>query len=305
MNLVWLDDFLALAATGNFSRAADDRHSSQPAFSRRIRALEEWVGADLFDRSTQPARLTEVGEWFRGVAVELVARVARIPGEAKRVTEASSVTLRLASTHALSFTFLPRWLRGLESSMTLGPVQLVSDVLQSCEQLMLQSKVQFVLSHTHPKAPGALDADAYRSTRVGEDRLIPVSRPDERGNARHRLTDGQGADVPVLQYGQESGLGRIVRAVLGQRLERAAVTVVFTAHLASVLRTMVLDGRGLAWLPQTLIEDDLGEGRIVKAAGPDWEIPLGIRLYRERDLIGRAAEAFWASAAFGDDEAIR
>ena len=62
MNLIWLEDFLALAATGNFSRAAEERHSSQPAFSRRIRGLEEWVGADLFDRSTQPARLTEVGE---------------------------------------------------------------------------------------------------------------------------------------------------------------------------------------------------------------------------------------------------
>jgi len=62
MNLIWLDDFLALAATGNFSRAADDRHTSQPAFSRRIRALEEWIGADLFDRSSQPAQLTEVGQ---------------------------------------------------------------------------------------------------------------------------------------------------------------------------------------------------------------------------------------------------
>jgi DNA-binding transcriptional LysR family regulator len=51
MNLIWLEDFLALAATGNFSRAAEDRHSSQPAFSRRIRALEEWVGVDLFDRN--------------------------------------------------------------------------------------------------------------------------------------------------------------------------------------------------------------------------------------------------------------
>ena len=72
---IWLEDFLALASTGNFTRAAEDRHSSQPAFSRRIRALEEWIGASLVDRSTQPARLTEVGEWFRSVAAELVARV--------------------------------------------------------------------------------------------------------------------------------------------------------------------------------------------------------------------------------------
>ena len=65
MNLSWVEDFMALAATGNFSRAAEERHMTQPAFSRRIRALEEWLGAELFDRSSQPARLTEVGEWFR------------------------------------------------------------------------------------------------------------------------------------------------------------------------------------------------------------------------------------------------
>ena len=57
LNLSWLDDFLALVESGNFSRAAEERHMTQPAFSRRIRALEEWLGTELFDRSSQPARL--------------------------------------------------------------------------------------------------------------------------------------------------------------------------------------------------------------------------------------------------------
>ena len=48
MELIWLEDFLMLADTLNFSRAAELRHVTQPAFSRRIRALEGWVGADLF-----------------------------------------------------------------------------------------------------------------------------------------------------------------------------------------------------------------------------------------------------------------
>jgi len=277
MNLIWLEDFLALAATGNFSRAAEERHSSQPAFSRRIRGLEEWVGTALFDRSTQPARLTEVGEWFRGVAQELVARVARLPGEAKALAEVRSVTLRIASTHALSFTFLPGWLRDHESATALGPVQLMSDVLQRCEALMLESKVQFVLSHAHPKARGALDSDAFRSAQIGSDLLIAVSRPDAQGRPRHRLLDRADAKVPVLEYTRESGLGRIVRAVLGRRLASAAVQVVFTAHLASVLRTMVLDGKGLAWLPETLIRDDLSQGRLVPAAADAWHVPLEIR----------------------------
>ena len=295
MNLIWLDDFLALAATGNFSRAADDRHTSQPAFSRRIRALEAWIGADLFDRSSQPATLTEVGAWFAGVAQELNAKVARVPGDAKRIAEASSVILRIASTHALSFTFLPRWLRSFESHTTLGPVQLMSDVLQRCEALMLQSKVQFVLSHAHSQAPGALDAEPYRSARIGQDVLIAVSAPNERGDARHQLRTGGGA-VPVLWYTEESGLGRIVRAVLGRRLESLPVQVVFTAHLASVLRTMALDGRGIAWLPQTLVEDDIRQQRMVAVAIDDWTIPLDIKLYRDSELLGKAADAFWSIA---------
>lgn len=296
MNFTWLEDFLALAATGNFSRAAEDRHSSQPAFSRRIRALEEWVGAELFDRSSQPARLTEVGEWFAGVAHELITRVERVPGDARRVAEASSATLRIASTHALSFTFLPRWLRGLESQTTLGPVQLMSDVLQRCEALMLQGQVQFVLGHAHPQAQGALDAAPYRSARIGEDVLIAVSAPGAGGRPLHALKGPKGAAVPVLTYTEASGLGRIVRAVLDRRLEAFPVQVVFTAHLASVLRTMVLDGRGLAWLPQTLVQEDIDEGRLVAAAGSDWNVPLEIRLYRDRSVLGRAAEAFWRTA---------
>lgn len=298
LNFLWLNDFRTLVATGNFSRAAEERHVTQPAFGRRIRALEEWVGADLFDRSTQPTRLTEVGEWFRGVADELVVRIARVPGEARIVAEASAVTLRIAATHALSFTFLPRWLRGLESTMTLGPVQLVSDVLQRCEALMIQSKVQFVLSHAHPQAQGAMDDGAYLSALIGKDTLIPVSSPDAHGQPLFQLRTqtGSGESVPVLLYTQESGLGRIVRAVAGKQLESVAVRVAFTAHLASVLRTMALDGRGIAWLPETLVEEDLATGKLIAAADQDWNIPLEIRLYRERSAAGSAAEAFWQTA---------
>jgi DNA-binding transcriptional LysR family regulator len=295
MNLTWLEDFLALAASGNFSRAAEERARSQPAFSRRIRGLEEWIGAALIDRSSQPATLTEAGEWFRGAAEDLLARVARLPGEARRIHEAETQTLRIASTHALSFTFLPQWLRRLEATASLGQVQLMSDVLARCEALMLQSKVQFVLSHAHAKAPGALDADGCRCARVGQDVLLPVSQPDAAGQPRHALSGGEPA--ALLQYGDESGLGRILRTVLGRRLERASRQVVFTAQAASVLRTMALDGRGLAWLPETLVRDDIAAGRLVPAAGEEWNVPLEIRLYRERAPLGRVAEAFWRSAA--------
>src|ERR1700733_3333174 len=83
MELIWFEDYLALAETLNFSRAAEARHMTQPAFSRRIRALEEWVGAPLFDRAGQPVALTAAGRRFRPAADDLLRRLLRAREEAR------------------------------------------------------------------------------------------------------------------------------------------------------------------------------------------------------------------------------
>lgn len=292
MNLTWLEDFLALAGSGNFSRAASDRHMTQPAFSRRVRALEEWLGVALFDRSTHPVTLTETGQWFQPVAQDMLARVARVPDEARAVADASSATLRFASTHALSFTFLPAWLRGLESGAPMGPIQLVSDVMQQCEALMLQGRIQFLLCHWHAQVPGRLDPANHRSVTVGSDTLVPVSSPGKNGKPQHLLSSS-GKHAPILAYSSESGLGRIVRTLRSGALEKFRSEPVFTAHLASVLKTMALDGRGVAWLPLSLIAEELATGRLVAAGGPEWAIELDIRLFRSNAAAPPAAENFW------------
>ncbi|SHN37432.1 LysR family transcriptional regulator [Rhizobacter sp. OV335] len=300
MNLIWLDDFLTLAGSGSFSRAAQERHMTQPAFSRRVRALEDWLGVVLFDRSTQPATLTEAGEWFRAVAQELLTRVAGIPDQARAVADASSATLRIASTHALSFSFLPGWLRGLESRLVQGsgqgpgPVQLISDVMQQCEALMQQGRVQFLLCHAHEQVPSRLDPASHHWAVVGHDALLPVSAPDASGRPRHSLDGTGGKPVPLLEYSAESGIGRLVRALRGGALAEAHAQSALTAHLASVLKTMALDGRGVAWLPRSLIADDLAAGRLTAAGGAQWAIEVEIRLFRPRSPLPRAAERFWA-----------
>ena len=65
MDMKWVEDFLCLADTRSFSRSASERHSSQPAFSRRIRSLETWLGTTLVDRSCNPPTLTPAGHVFR------------------------------------------------------------------------------------------------------------------------------------------------------------------------------------------------------------------------------------------------
>jgi DNA-binding transcriptional LysR family regulator len=71
---------------------------------------------------------------------------------------------------------------------------------------------------------------------------------------------------------------------------------VFTAHLASVLKSMALEGRGLAWLPRSIIGEELATGRLQVAGPAHWRLPLEIRLYRDPAPLGAHAEAFWEAA---------
>ena len=75
MDATWLEDFIAVVREGGFSRAAGRRAISQPAFSRRIGCLEEWVGTPLFERAGRAVRLTDAGERFKPFAEEILRQL--------------------------------------------------------------------------------------------------------------------------------------------------------------------------------------------------------------------------------------
>ena len=61
MELKWLEDLVVLLEEKSFTRAAVRRHVTQPAFSRRIRLLEDWLGVGFVDRSTKPISIRPSG----------------------------------------------------------------------------------------------------------------------------------------------------------------------------------------------------------------------------------------------------
>jgi DNA-binding transcriptional LysR family regulator len=294
MELIWLEDFVALAETGNFSRAAENRHVTQPAFSRRVRALEDWVGTPLFDRATPGVTLTAAGQQFRTGADELIRRIIQLRRESREAGGQEAATLRFAATHALSFTFFPQWMRDLEAGTNMGPIRLISDSMQACEELMMHGEAQFLLCHHHAAAPSRFGAQ-FRSAVVGQDALAPFTAPNADGAPRWTLSDSAD-EVPYLAYSDESGLGRIIEA---QRFTDRAqgLRMVFSARLAASLMTMARDGRGVAWLPVSLAENEVAQGRLVRAGGEAWEAPVDIRVFRPTARQSPAAEAFWSELA--------
>jgi DNA-binding transcriptional LysR family regulator len=295
MEIDWLEDFLALVETAHFSRAAERRNRSQPAFSRRIQMLEAWIGAPLFNRDTHRIELTTAGEQWRPIAEDILRRVYVGREQVRDAALASGSTLKFASTHALSVIFFPDWFQKIEVEDRLGAsVSLTTDSMTSCEQKMIQGHAHFLLCHYHPAAPVSFKPNYFLSVTIGRDVLIPVSAPGRDGKKPlFALPASAEAPVPYLAYSDVSGMGRILSATLAVDGPPVWLTPAFTAHVATVLAMMARAGRGVAWLPLSLIAGDLETKTLMRAGGEQWDVPIDIRLYRPRARQNAVAEEFW------------
>ena len=102
MNFKLVEDFLSLATSQNFSRSAEERNVTQPAFSRRIQQLEVWVGVPLVDRSTYPTKLTEAGMRFREAAEESLSLIHDVRNELRDESKLNSNTVNFATPYTIS-----------------------------------------------------------------------------------------------------------------------------------------------------------------------------------------------------------
>ena len=290
MHLDWLEDFLTLAEERNFSRAAQRRNITQPAFGRRIRSLERWVGASLFARTTAGTALSPAGEQFQGYVQVSVRDLYRARAAALEVADQAASVLTFAATHALSFTFFPHW---VVQHAPHEPINLKSDSMQACERMMQRGEASFLLSHHHPLLPTSLDTRDFIRVEVGEDLLVPVCQPDETGAPRWKLGS---AAVPYLAYSAESGLGGILKADWASRNIAPPLEMVLQSRLAAALLSMAVDGHGVAWVPRSLAQSALTSGKVMLAAGNTYLTKIAIALVRPTISLSKVSEALWASA---------
>ena len=97
INLRQLQYFIAVAEELSFRRAALRLCITQPPLSRQIKALEERLGAELFDRSCRQITLTDAGERFLAQARGLVRHSDRMAKQFRTLTEPRT-ELRLGIT---------------------------------------------------------------------------------------------------------------------------------------------------------------------------------------------------------------
>lgn len=276
MELKWLDDYIALIETGTFSAAAERRHVSQPAFSRRIQMLEEWLGVTLVDRARKPLQLTPVAAENQAAFRNLVSGIYEFRAVLK-AEALSSGGITIAAQHSLAGSVLPALLERLHELDPEQNFRLRSENRAESVALLMRGEAQILVTYeTLQVGCGILPQLAQRHV-LGQDTMRFVANP---ALCKSLAGTQHGDPLPLLCFPPDSFFGHLVRArALPDLMQRRAVVVRCVSEFAMGLRELALSGLGAAWLPDSLIAGDLKLGRLLPVKQIGQAVPMDIVMY--------------------------
>jgi DNA-binding transcriptional LysR family regulator len=302
METKWLEDFVSLAETRSFSRSAQLRHVTQPAFSRRIQALEAWAGTDLVDRSSYPTHLTPAGQTLYAQALEMLQGLQTTRAMLRGHVTAGQGMIEFAVPHTLAFTFFPAWLSELREQF--GPIKsrLIALNVHDAVLRLVEGSCDLLIAYHNDAQPIALDPQRYEMVVLGQEWLSPWVAPSADGSALWSLPGQAAAPVPYLAYASGAYLAQVTELLQRHAPTPLHLDRVYETDMAEGLKVMALEGHGLAFLPTSAVRAELAAGRLVPAdeggLGP-LRMTLDIRAWRQKPgregarHVQGAAQALW------------
>lgn len=291
MESKWLEDFLLLMETGNFSRAAERRHMSQPAFSRRIQALEDWLGVSLVDRSRKPIAFTPLAIEYQTEIRTLLGNMYRVRSQ-MRAEESGANRIVFAAQHTLATEYVPRLIRHLEASDFHYSYRLHSANKSDCVSLLMQGLAHFLVCYETTTNKDRLNSATFDRLIVGHDRLRLVSSAVNYA-PMHDLVPGH--PLPMVTYPRDSFLGQVLwDERLPQLMRTTSINTICESALTLGVREMVIKGLGVAWLPESLISTDLEQGILLPLDSVSQACDLEIVIYTAQHSATAAVEQIWA-----------
>ncbi|MGY6410458.1 MAG: LysR family transcriptional regulator [Alkalilacustris sp.] len=263
MRLEWIEDILAVAEHGSFEAACKKRNVSQPAFSRRIRKIEDALGAALFDRSARPARLAPH-------VLDQLDRLRELSAGLRDLAQALRDTDRnrrrrvvIASQHAIAATSTPEII-GRYADLDCD-TRLRSANRDDCIAQVMTRRADIALIHDVAGAQEIPGADFLEIAHIGTETLIPVFSGDRLEMLNQRFLHGE---LPVIAYPSDVFLGQVQRRIIFPRLTRVGR---LRTRLETALTLAALEfarsGMGVAWIPEHLARADIRTAALVDLSG--------------------------------------
>lgn len=261
MELHQLRYFVAVAETGNFTRASERSHISQPSLSQQISKLESEIGHKLFHRLGRKAVLTEAGTTF----LERARRILfEVENAAKELSDHPS----------------------LERRITVGAVQtvmpyLITPFIALCREtqpnLLIDAREGFRSDLVRAVVEGDLDLAVVplpvKDHRVSIEPLLTeplllVTAKHHPFASRSEISIGDLAGETFVSLGDSSTLAAQIRVFFGDHNFEPRVG--YRCAQVATLKLFVAMGLGISILPQLArVQDDEGSLTYLRLTGSE------------------------------------
>lgn len=276
MNIKSLQYFITLAKCKNFTAAAQECNISQPAFSRRIKALESELGVELTVHNKKTFQLTSAGERLFLHANRLLKDFDDLKTTIQIENLTTNQTVTLAMMSAISMTQLGRFydkIMTLENDIFLR--LLVRNTYDGLELLKKQQTDLFMTYASDLWAPSA-DKNIYRYAKIGEEKIIPVCR---REFADYDLDSDD--VIPILDHNANTVFGISINRLL-EKKAKTNLNYLMDSDFSLCQYGILKQGHhAVCWLPLSMIQGDLDSGEFTHLGDGQWDLNFDIRLYAQ------------------------
>lgn len=285
MQVRWIEDFLALVESGSFSKAAKSRNISQPALSRHIQSLEEWLTTTLIHRNEQGVRLTNAGKIFLKFAKDMTESIYTMRSILSRENQSNDATIRFSVSHSLSMSYFPIFLNELKEKLGVSKTHVKAVNSNEGINDLTDDISDLLLIYHHPLLPIHINKSNYKYIVLKEELFAPFKK--------------QGSDIlqnekiPLLSYSNGTYLGLIQEAILLKINRHDIFEKTFDTEMSQSIKAMIKEGHGIGWLPVSCAEDEIEQNKLELITNKDWSTKVEIRMYGKKETLNDLIQEIW------------
>lgn len=146
---VWKKYVCEVYKERSFTKAAQNLYISQPSLSARIKKIEEIIGEPLFDRSTTPLQLTEVGKVYIEAAEEITQIEQRVENYINDLAGLKTGNLAVGASTLFAAYVVPSLITQFNQKFPDVHIQLIEGNTAELEEMLGSNALDFVIDNYH------------------------------------------------------------------------------------------------------------------------------------------------------------
>ena len=289
MEMQLLRYVVAVARTGNFSRAAEQSHVSQPSLSQQIQKLEDELGERLFDRMKREARLTSHGEVFLRRAVRILEEVDAAKREAADAQDLLRGNLTLGVLPTIAPYLLPDVMAAFTEKFPGVGIVVQEDTTARLIKLALEYEIDFAL------ASQPIHDERLEVRELFTEELLLALPPDHPLARKRTVRWNDLDDERFIVMKEGHCLGDQVLRFCDRRELRP--TIKFRSAQLETIQCLIRAGLGVSLIPAMAAQSkrvDLPTYRSLSKPSPRRKV---LAAWPRQRPLGRAANEFLKIAA--------